>query len=192
MQRDRYAKIELRPNKATEITISPEQIHPNYKLRSEPSSLATDTGHLELFRLEPVEGERPMFSARWDLKPNTIDIDLIGDVKAGTAFKAESGGYKGHHTVVVSETPRVYLADVRTPMGIVFVGRIAVKIELGLYLRDNIGNLIDEITDGPRILAVCPHCGPVQFSGPPFVPDHCPQCTRDLRTPQPEDAEGRK
>lgn len=75
MRKDKYAKIELRPNKATSIHIIPEWIHPKYELMYESSSNATDTGHLELFRLEPVERQLPTFSARWDLKPNTVDID---------------------------------------------------------------------------------------------------------------------
>jgi hypothetical protein len=181
MQKDKYAKIELRPRKASEISITAEQTHPNYELKSHSSSLATDTGHLELFRLTPLGHQLPTFSARWDLKPNTIDIDLIGDAEASRAFKAEADGYKGHHTVVVSESPRIYQVDIQTPAGIVFVGKIEVAIELGLHLRDRF-EIIDQLEDKLRILARCQYCGVVELSGPPFAFDRCPKCRRDLRT----------
>jgi hypothetical protein len=182
MQRDKYAKVELRPNKAAGINITAERTHPKYQLKFHSSSLASDTGHLELFRLAPLEGELPTFSARWDLKPNTIDIDLIGDAEASKAFKAAADGYKGHHTVVVSVSPRIYQVDIQTPAGIVFVGKIEVVIELGLHLRDRMESLIDQIQEQLRILARCQYCGMVEVSGPPFVFDRCPKCRRDLRT----------
>lgn len=182
MQRDKYAKTELRPNRATGINITAERTHPNYQLKVQPSSLATDTGHLELFRLEPLKTELPTFSARWDLKPNTIDIDLIGDPEASKAFKAATGEYKGHHTVIVSDSPRIYQVDIQTPAGIVFVGKIEVAIELGLYLRDRFEALRDEIKDELRILAKCRCCGLVEISGPPFVLDRCPKCRCALRS----------
>jgi hypothetical protein len=69
MQRDKFAKIQLRPNKATNIEITPERLHPSYQLKFQPTSVATETGHLELFRLEASECDLPTFSARWDLKP---------------------------------------------------------------------------------------------------------------------------
>jgi hypothetical protein len=180
MQRDKYAKVELRPNKATSISITPERTHPKYQLEFQSNSLATDTGHLELFRLAPLEGGLPTFSARWDLKPNTIDIDLIGDAKASKAFKAGADRYKGHHTVVVSVSPRIYQVDIQSPAGIVFEGKIEVAIELGLHLQDRLESLTDQIKDQLRILARCQYCGMVEVSGPSF--DRCPKCMRDLRT----------
>jgi hypothetical protein len=182
MQRDKYAKIQLRPNKATRIEITPERTHPKYQLKFQSTSLATDTGHLELFRIEPLERVLPTFSARWDLKPNTIDIDLIGNAEASEAFKAAVDGYNGHHTVIVSDSPRVYRVDIQTPMGVVFVGKVEVAIELGLHLRDSLENLREQIKDELRILAECQYCGLVEVSGPPFVFDRCPKCRRDLRT----------
>jgi hypothetical protein len=180
MLRDKYAKIELRPNKATRINITSERTHPKYDLKFQSSSLATETGHLELFRLEPLEREQPTFSARWDLKPNTIDIDLVGDAEASREFKASANGYKGHHTVIVSDSPRIYQVDIQTPVGIVFVGKIEVLIELGLHLRDSLESLREQITDELRILIECQDCGLVEVSGPPFVFDRCPKCRRDL------------
>src|SRR6266481_4274786 len=176
MQKDKYAKPEPRPNKATDIEITAEWISPNYKLRHSSISEATDTGHLELFRLEPIDDQFPCFSARWDWKPNTVDVDLIGDEEANKAFKAESGGYKGHHTT--SDSPRSYQIDIQTPVCSVFRGKIALSVELALYLRDHFSTLVDEVRF--RMLANCRHCGIVQFSGPPF--DQCPNCHRSLRT----------
>jgi hypothetical protein len=179
MQRNKYAKTQLRPKKASPIEITVEQIHPKYRLKSQPTSLATDTGHLELFRLEPLERELPTFSARWD-KPDTIDIDLVGDAKASKTFKAEVGGYKGHHTVSASDSPRTYQVDIQTATGIIFVGKIKVTIELALYLRDSFKSFIEQIKEKLRILAECHYCGLVEISGPPFVFDRCPKCKRDL------------
>jgi len=181
MQKDKYAKIELRPNKATSINIIPEWIHPKYELKYEPSSNATDTGHLELFRLKPVEPELPTFSARWDLRPNTVDIDLIGTAEAGKAFKAGVGGYAGHHTAIAQDSPRTYQIHIQTPLGAIFSGKIELIIELGVYLKDSFEEFRDQVKDELRILIDCPQCGPVQVPGPKFQFDHCPNCRRDLR-----------
>jgi hypothetical protein len=182
MDRNKYAKIELRPNKATKISIRPESISPNYELKSQPNSNATDTGHLELFRLEPLDPALPSFSARWDTKPNTIDIDLIGDPKASKAFKAGLAGYGGHHTTILSDSPRIYRVDIETPSGRVFSAEIDLEIELGLYLKDDLGGLRDAMKDQLGILINCPQCGPTPVSGPPFSLDACPSCGRVLKT----------
>jgi len=166
----------IRPNKATDILVAPEHIHPAYELRYEDVSLATETGHLVLFRLEPSESSLPTFSARWDLKPNTVDIDLIGGERASREFKAGVGDYSGHHTTLVSETPRIYQAELKIPAGVVFRGKITFIGEGAVHMLDSFENLTKQIKDELRIIVVCESCGPVEVSGPPFVLSCCPKC----------------
>ncbi len=133
-----------------------------------------------LFRLEPSRSDAPRFSARWDTKPNTIDIDLFGDSEANKKFKGGTDGYAGHHTTTLSESPRIYQIDIRTPTGVVFVGTVELLVELGLYLQDSFKEVVEQFKDELRILVVCHYCGPVKVSGPPYVLNMCPNCNRHL------------
>jgi hypothetical protein len=135
---------------------------------------------LELFRIQPIRKAQPVFSGRWDWKANSIDIDLIGDPAAIKAFKADSNGYSGHHTLGISDSPKVFQVDIQTPTERIFRAKVSLSVELGLYFKDEAGPMIDEMTDQLRILAECAYCGQVQFSGPPFALDVCPNCRRTL------------
>lgn len=184
MQRNKYAKIQLRPNKATQITITEQSIHENYTLKFTKSCVATDTGHLELFRLEPSDHALPIFSARWDAKDNTVDIDLIGDSAQSRAFRAEEPGYHGHHSQTQNHSPFILKVDIQTPSGSIFSGTIELIVELGIYLADTFPQLVDEAAF--RIFAECLYCGYVEIAGSPPALDVCPKCSRHL----PSDPDG--
>jgi hypothetical protein len=109
-----------------------------------------------------------------------VDIDLIGDPAASSAFKAGVGEYKGHHTAVLSASPRIYQVDIEVPAGMIFAAKIEFLGEGIVHLRDSFENLTAQIKDELRILVECHHCGRVEIFGPRFVLDCCPKCRRRL------------
>jgi hypothetical protein len=137
MEREKFARLELRACSASKIQITTHEIDPTYQVTFAVVSNTSDMGHLELFRIEPRQADLPIFSGRWDLRPNTIDLDLIGDPAAGRAFRDETNGYHGHHTTVISDSPRIYGVDVHTPEGCVFRGTVTLNIGLGVSLKDS-------------------------------------------------------
>lgn len=60
---------------------------------NDPSSAvvvrALDNGRLELLRIEPKQPDRPSFSARWDIKDDSVDIDLHGDAEEVRKFASQ-------------------------------------------------------------------------------------------------------
>jgi hypothetical protein len=187
MKRDKFS-TGIRPHQANDIDVTTEEINPVYELKARRDSAATDTAHLELFRLEPSDSKRPSFSARWDWKENTVDIDLLGDPGLCKEFKADSDGYKGHHTTALSESPLTYQVDIRVPAEAIFRGTITLSVDLALFRKENVGEIIDQITDKLTILVECKTCGPVQVSGPPpYALDRCPKCKRPLSN-EPQDS----
>ena len=154
MKRDKFS-TGIRPHQANDIAVTTEEINPVYELKSRRDSAATDTAHLELFRLEPSDSKRPSFSARWDWQENTVDIDFLGDQELCKAFKADSDGYKGHHTTTLSESPLTYQVEIRVPAESIFKGTITLSVDLALFRKDNVGEIIDQITDKPRLLVEC-------------------------------------
>ena len=96
--------------------------------------MTSSTGHLELFRIEPLHPGPPSFSARWDQKSDMIDVDLRGSATARRAFRLGIRGYRGHHAKIVSDSPRIYEIDIRVPEGPIFKATIALIVDLSLML----------------------------------------------------------
>jgi hypothetical protein len=186
MERDKFKTPKIRPYTASDISVTPEECHPDYQLIVQETSVATDTAHLELFRLEPSDAKLPIFSARWDWRASTVDIDLLVDDEAARkAFKAASGGYRGHHTTTLNGSPLVYQVDIHTPAGVIFTGTITLSVDLAVFMKEDVGEMIYQIPDQLRLSVVCPHCGPVEVSGLPFVLIKNPKCNLPFR-PTPE------
>ena len=116
------------------VQVTPQRMNPRYKLSRKELCLTSSTGHLELFRIEPLHPGSPSFSARWDQKADTIDIDLRGSAAATRAFRLGIHGYRGHHAKIVSDSPRIYAIDIRVPEGPIFKGAIALIVDLSLML----------------------------------------------------------
>jgi hypothetical protein len=134
MHRNKLANLQLKTSGASVACLSARKVDPRYELSRKDFCLTSDTGHLELFRIEPVRSGLPAFSARWDQKADMIDIDLDGDAASRRAFKKGIHGYRGHHAHIASDSPRIYEIDLHTPEGHVFNGMIALIVDLGLML----------------------------------------------------------
>jgi hypothetical protein len=117
----------------------------------------TDTGLLKVFSLIPKSPEKPSFHARIDdgnpgnRRAPELDIDIEGVTnKAKRDFRANRGGYTGHHTDR-SPNPglRVFEVEVVTPERRVFEGDVSfnahfsVIVEMGVYSTVSVGaNLV--------------------------------------------------
>jgi hypothetical protein len=134
VHREKCSNLQFRTTGASIACLSAHRIDPRYKLGRKDFCLTSATGHLELFQIGPLQHGPPAFSALWDQKADTIDIDLDGDTAERRAFKAETGGYRGHHARVASRSPRIYEIDIHTPEGPVFTGKVTLIVDLGLLL----------------------------------------------------------
>jgi hypothetical protein len=100
---------------------------PDYKFEAEDCHLSS-TGHLKIFRLTPISGKPPSFTARWDggsREPGKerfeLDIDMEGmsndEIRK---FKGDKCGYSGHHTVSDAPDSHRYQILLKTPNAMIF------------------------------------------------------------------------
>ena len=137
MKKEVFTNLGLRANSASNVEIVTDSIDPRYRLVESDKSISTETGHLELFRVGPLNAGLPTFSARWDQQANSIDVDLLGDSAARRLFRDEAGGCAGHHSQIVRDSPRTYRLKIQTPAGVVVSGTVTLNIELGLLIKDS-------------------------------------------------------
>jgi hypothetical protein len=90
-----FSNLGLRANSASNIEVVTDSIDCHYRLVESDKSISTETGYLELFRVAPLRAELPTFSARWDQKANSVDVDLLGDAAASRSFKTNPEATKG-------------------------------------------------------------------------------------------------
>jgi hypothetical protein len=129
MKKEDRDALQVRTNKAFRIKVTIQQMDPRYELCVKDTSVSTETGELELFRIEPQQPGLPSFSARWDHNRNTVDIDAD---RNGSIAK----DFQGHHTV--RDAQGVHHNDVRVPEGNIFTGTIELGTELGLRLEGSL------------------------------------------------------
>jgi len=129
---DRQRKIEKianqsgRVSKVGNLEVHTNSIHPDYALEH-CDGILSETGKLELLKLVPKSGTGPSFTARWDQKPQRLDIDMHdASTTAAKKFKAEQDGYSGHHTERTSDPhKRVFDVTITVPTGTVFDGSVS-------------------------------------------------------------------
>jgi hypothetical protein len=82
---------------------------------------------LEVLRIIPKSGIGPCFVARWDQKPECLDIDMSGETNcAAKNFKNNSNGYYGHHTNRSTDLDtRIFDIKIGTPAGVLFDGTVS-------------------------------------------------------------------
>src|SRR5271166_1401784 len=80
------------------VKACPTFIHPDYRIELCEGVLG-ETGRLEILKLVPKSTTEPYFTARWDQKPEHLDIDIHRvSNSAKSKFRNNRGGYEGHHT----------------------------------------------------------------------------------------------
>jgi hypothetical protein len=118
-----------RVSHVSNLKVDPTFIHPDYKSEC-CDGISSDTGHLLVLKVIPISGHGPYFEGRWDQKPEKLDIDMRGapggEMKT---FKAEKGGYVGHHRAKRTGDPneRCYEIKIQTPqpLGKIFEGTVS-------------------------------------------------------------------
>jgi len=112
--------------KISNLEVVHNVIHPDYTLEPCDGQLS-ETGRLEVLKLVPKSGDRPYFTARWDQKPEHLDIDMHNASKTAIkSFKKNKHGYRGHHTKRASAPDRrVFDVEIQTPDGAIFVGTVS-------------------------------------------------------------------
>jgi hypothetical protein len=129
---DRQQKIEQtkkqdRVSKISNVIIAPKHLDPEYESEL-CSGVETDTGYLEILKIVPKSGQGSYFTARWDQKPEKLDLDMHGaSNSAKRKFKNDLNAYSGHHTER-SSTPdkRIFEVTIKmSPERIIFDGEVS-------------------------------------------------------------------
>jgi hypothetical protein len=120
-----------RVSKISNLKVNPTLIHPDYDYERSPCDrIPSDTGHVLVLKVIPKSGHGPYFEARWDQKPEQLDIDMRGAPRREMKkFKAEKDGYIGHHRARRTGDPneRCYEIKIQTPLprGKIFEGTVS-------------------------------------------------------------------
>jgi hypothetical protein len=129
---DRNQKVEKisnwdgRVSKISNLVVKPRYVNPDY--RSEPcDGILTDTGKLEILKLISKSGAGPYFIARWDQRPEHLDIDMHYASKGAIRkFKNKKDGYGGHHTNRTTDpNKRIFDVKIELPDGVIFDGEVS-------------------------------------------------------------------
>jgi hypothetical protein len=132
---DRQQKIEQirkqsgRVSRVSNLEVNSTHVHLEYRL--EPcNGILTETGKLEVLKLLPKSGVGPSFIARWDQKPEHLDIDMHGaSNRAISKFRNNKDGYFGHHTSRTTDPDkRIFEVKIETPAGVIFDGAVSFSI----------------------------------------------------------------
>src|SRR5438876_3885029 len=127
MDKERFAKKEFIVASASGLEVAIDFLNPDYCLSQiKPDATTGDTGHLQLFRIDPIPAGPPAFLVRIGHDDHeAVDVDLIGDETERIAFSTQAPGYFGHKTQSLKTDPRSYKLDIAVPsVGRVFSGAL--------------------------------------------------------------------
>lgn len=120
-------RVDKVANQKVEVT----HLHPDYAFGILGSGL-TETGLLEIFKLEPKNPALPYFVGRWDQSVETLDIDIFNaGSRISDYFRSERGGYTGHHPLRTSDSERKYSVKISLPDMLIFDGFISFNTNHG-------------------------------------------------------------
>jgi hypothetical protein len=109
--------------KVSNLHVVRKYIHPEYRYEACEGDIA-ENGRLDVLKLVRADDGCPSFSARWDQRPDELDIDIHHPSDAVVDdFKGGKNGYRGHHTKQ-SDDPnsRTFEIIIETPEGLIFDG----------------------------------------------------------------------
>jgi hypothetical protein len=153
MDKERFAEKKFIVAGASGIEVATDFLNPDYNLSQiKPDATTGDTGHLWLFRIDPIPTGLPAFLVRIGHDDHeAIDVDLIGDEAERVAFSTQAPGYVGHKTQSLKTDPRSYKLDIAArSVGRVFSGTLTIK-GLGLGLRVGFDSLAETLMDAVAI-----------------------------------------
>ncbi len=105
------------------LRVAWKHIHPEYRYEPCAGDIA-ENGRLDVLKLVRADGGCPSFSARWDQRPDELDIDIHHPSGAVVDdFKGGKNGYRGHHTKQSDDlNSRTFEIVIQTPEGLIFDG----------------------------------------------------------------------
>jgi hypothetical protein len=96
-------------DKAFNIKIETQSIHPEYTINSEKQELIGATGLLKVFELKSSNPEKPFFWGRWDPKAQVMDIDIYNaDSDIIKYFRGNKKDCGGHHPDLIDKNNRTF------------------------------------------------------------------------------------
>jgi hypothetical protein len=126
-QKIEQIKSQDRVSRISNLAVTVKHLDPEYEARP-CSGVETEMGFLEILKIAPNAGQQPRFTARWDQKPEHLDLDMHGASNTAIRnFKNNRNGYRGHHTDR-SENPEQRIFEVAIeipPNRIIFEGEVS-------------------------------------------------------------------
>jgi hypothetical protein len=120
-------RVDKVANQKVEVT----HLHPDYAFGI-LGSVLTETGLLEIFKLESKNPTLPYFVGRWDQSIETLDVDIFNaGSRVSDSFRAERGGYAGHHPLRTSDRERRYSVKISLPGTLIFEGFVSFNTNHG-------------------------------------------------------------
>ena len=121
------------------ISEAREYVHPDYDLVLGERQIGP-TGLLTIAKLKlknPRTGSLPEFVFRWDDKDDHLDVDSLSALeKEQRLFKRETDGYYGHHSMIISISPRVFEINLMWCGQVIYQGRLKFNLSIDLSVRD--------------------------------------------------------
>ena len=134
------------------IEITSAHLDSRYSLQYCRDVDVTKSGLIALFSLVPNANNLPTLRGRWDDREKAVDVDLEGSLMARSAFKGSLFGYSGHHTKLITESPRRYAIDLHLPGIQVFQGEITLGTKIGVRIAEDAFNMMDDLTVSATVI----------------------------------------
>jgi hypothetical protein len=121
--------------KVTNLRVVWKHIHPEYRYEACEGGIA-ENGRLDVLKLVHADDGCPSFSARWDQRPDELDIDIHHPSDAVVDdFKGGKNGYRGHHTKQFDGlNSRTFEVIIKTPEGLIFDGTASFALHANSFL----------------------------------------------------------
>jgi hypothetical protein len=122
----KIANLTDKVSHVSNIEVNSTRIDPSYVVQRCTGSLS-ETGNLEIFRVVSNSKSDPLFVARWDQKPEELDIDIrCVSITVARDFKNKRNGYAGHHTNRSTDpSKRLFEVKIAIPHRLIFEGRVS-------------------------------------------------------------------
>lgn len=139
MDKDKFESLPSKVGRGYNVELETEFIDPHYEAAPSVREETTPSGWLVIFTVRSGDTSLPNFVGRWDDGGRTLDIDPDPpDMLPRELWKAERGGYQGHHATLVGTDARVYAIDIRIPSCVIFKGRVRFNLSFSESVIDTV------------------------------------------------------
>jgi len=121
-------------DKAFNIKVEKQFLHPEYFINLEQQELIGDTGLLKILELKSSNSQKPNFIARWDKNKDTIDVDIYNtDIDAKKRFLTRKKGYEGHRPELVDTNNRTFKIFISILGEKIYKGTVFFNINISMH-----------------------------------------------------------